>query len=101
MGRVLQSAGFQQFTSKLPVLQLFANHAGYNQARLYQDNLKMIDGIENLTGVVPWLLYDFRSPYRLHPQLQQGWNRKGVLSQNGVRKKSWWVLRDYFLSKPN
>ena len=69
------------------------------QEQLYKDNLKMIDGIGNLSGVVPWLLYDFRSPYRLHPQLQQGWNRKGVLSENGERKKSWFVLRDYFQNK--
>ena len=71
------------------------------QAKLYADNLRMIDRIGNLAGVVPWLLYDFRSPFRLHPELQQGWNRKGVLSQWGDKKKAWWVLRDYFRDREN
>lgn len=69
------------------------------QAELYRKNLRMIDGIGNLAGVVPWLLYDFRSPFRLHPHLQQGWNRKGVLSDGGERKKSWYVMKEYFKTK--
>ncbi len=59
----------------------------------------MIDRIDNLAGVVPWLLYDFRSPYRLHPVLQQGWNRKGVLGPGGEKKKSWFVLHAYFAER--
>ena len=66
------------------------------QAGLYSDNLKMAKGIANLAGTAPWLLYDFRSPYRLHPELQNGWNRKGVLSDRGIKKKAWYVLRDFY-----
>ena len=69
------------------------------QEQLYRKNLVMIDRIENLSGVVPWLLFDFRSPYRLHPSLQQGWNRKGVLGERGEKKQSWRVLQDYYRGK--
>ncbi len=80
-------------------IEMAASWSEDYQAELYRKNLEMIDHIGNLAGVVPWLLYDFRSPYRLHPQFQQGWNRKGVLSDKGERKKSWYVLKDYFQNK--
>ena len=70
------------------------------QAGLYSDNLKMARGIANLAGTAPWLLYDFRSPYRLHPELQNGWNRKGVVSESGRKKKSWYVLKDFYQGAP-
>ena len=79
--------------------ELAASWSEDYQANLYRKNLRMIDRIDNLAGVVPWLLYDFRSPYRLHPVLQQGWNRKGVLSPGGEKKKSWYVLRAYFAER--
>ena len=46
------------------------------QARLYRDNIRMFDNIPNLRGVSPWILFDFRSPFRFHPTNQDGWNRK-------------------------
>jgi beta-glucuronidase len=45
--------------------------------------------------VVPWVLMDFRSPVRLNPH-QQGYNRKGLLSERGERKLAWRVIRDYY-----
>ncbi len=65
------------------------------QAALYRDNIAMFDGISNLAGVSPWALFDFRSPTRLHP-MQGGWNRKGLLSDRGERKRAWFVMHDYF-----
>lgn len=66
------------------------------QAKLFEDNLTMFENMPNLSGVSPWILLDFRSPYRMHPVKQEGWNRKGVLSDKGIRKKSWNVMRDFF-----
>ncbi|MFA6726639.1 MAG: sugar-binding domain-containing protein [Prevotella sp.] len=66
------------------------------QAKLYRDNLTMFNNIPNLVGVSPWVLYDFRSPTRFHPQNQEGWNRKGLVSDQGQRKKAWYIMHDYY-----
>lgn len=71
------------------------------QARLYEDNLTMFENIPNLVGVSPWVLYDFRSPFRFHPVNQEGWNRKGLVSDKGQRKKAWYLMRDYYEKKKN
>ena len=69
------------------------------QAQLYADNLAMFANIPNLAGISPWILFDFRSPYRFHPTNQEGWNRKGLLSDRGQRKKAWYIIRDFYRSK--
>ena len=66
------------------------------QAKLYRDNIEMFRHIGNLAGVSPWILFDFRSPYRYHPANQDGWNRKGLVSDQGYRKKAWYIMRDYY-----
>ena len=71
------------------------------QARLYEDNIAMFQNIPNLAGVSPWILYDFRSPFRFHPTNQEGWNRKGLVSDKGQRKKAWYIMRDYYEKKKN
>jgi beta-glucuronidase len=60
------------------------------------DQVKMFESMPELRGVVPWLLVDFRSPGRMHPVHQQGWNRKGLLSDRGLKKQAWYVMKDYF-----
>ena len=69
------------------------------QAKLYRDNIRMFENIPNLCGVSPWILFDFRSPFRFHPTNQGGWNRKGLVSDQGMRKKAWYIMRDYYRSK--
>lgn len=69
------------------------------QARLYRDNIRMFDNIPNLRGVSPWILFDFRSPFRFHPTNQDGWNRKGLISDQGMRKKAWYLMKDYYKTK--
>lgn len=69
------------------------------QANLYRDNIRMFENIPNLCGVSPWILFDFRSPFRFHPANQDGWNRKGLVSDQGMRKKAWYIMRDYYRSK--
>ncbi len=69
------------------------------QARLYRDNLAMFENIPNLAGVSPWVLFDFRSPFRMHTVNQEGWNRKGLVSDRGQRKKAWYIMHDYYQNK--
>lgn len=69
------------------------------QAKLYRDNLRMFENIPNLCGISPWVLFDFRSPTRLHSTNQEGWNRKGLISDQGQRKEAWYIMHDYYMKK--
>lgn len=66
------------------------------QAHLYRQTLKMISRIDNLSGFSPWVLVDFRSPRRPLPGIQDGWNRKGLVSEQGEFKAAFEVLRRYY-----
>ena len=69
------------------------------QAYLYEETLKMIDKIDQLSGISPWILMDFKSPRRVLPEIQEGWNRKGLLSEKGEKKQAFYVLQNYYRSK--
>jgi beta-glucuronidase len=69
------------------------------QEYLYEETLKMIDPIAQLRGVSPWILVDFRSPRRVLPEIQDGWNRKGLISEKGQKKKAFHVLKNYYDNK--
>ncbi|WP_104384388.1 glycoside hydrolase family 2 protein [Sphingobacterium sp. HMA12] len=69
------------------------------QATLYKNNLEMFKHIPNLRGTSPWVLFDFRSPFRFHPTNQDGWNRKGLVSDQGYRKKAWYLMKKYYENK--
>ncbi len=69
------------------------------QEFLYEENLKMLSGIEQLRGMSPWILVDFRSPRRMLPEIQDGWNRKGLISEEGIKKKAFYTLQKYYLTK--
>ena len=59
----------------------------------------MIENFSLLRGVTPWILKDFRSPKRPLANIQDYWNRKGLLSETGEKKQAWYVLRDFYLQK--
>lgn len=69
------------------------------QEDLYTKTLRMLDGIPQLRGISPWILVDFRSPRRPLPGIQDGWNRKGLLSENGEKKKAFFVLQRYYQNR--
>ncbi|MFT3997113.1 MAG: glycoside hydrolase family 2 TIM barrel-domain containing protein [Asticcacaulis sp.] len=69
------------------------------QAEYYRKTLEMAGKIPNLRGMSPWILKDFRSPRREHPVYQNGWNRKGLISETGVHKMAFDVLADYYEEK--
>jgi beta-glucuronidase len=66
------------------------------QELLYIETLKMIDKIPQLRGISPWILVDFRSPRRVLPEIQDGWNRKGLISEDGLKKKAFYTLMNYY-----
>ena len=66
------------------------------QEELFRQTLPMLDKIDGLIGFTPWILVDFRSPKRVLPGIQDGFNRKGLISNDGVKKKAFFVLRDYY-----
>lgn len=66
------------------------------QEYLYQETLKMIQDIDQLQGFSPWILVDFRSPRRTLPKIQDGWNRKGLISDEGIKKKAFFVLQEFY-----
>ena len=71
------------------------------QEYLYEETLKMIDEIDQLKGISPWILVDFRSPRRVLPEIQDGWNRKGLISEDGKKKKAFFTLKNYYENKTN
>ena len=71
------------------------------QAWLFEEQLKLVDRTPGCVGCSPWVLKDFRSPRRWHARFQDFWNRKGLISETGVRKQAWEVLRRYYARKAN
>ncbi|MBK8491656.1 MAG: beta galactosidase jelly roll domain-containing protein [Saprospirales bacterium] len=66
------------------------------QENLSKETLQMLDKIPQLQGISPWILMDFRSPRRVLPGIQDHWNRKGLISEMGEKKKAFWVLKAYY-----
>ncbi|MGB5384440.1 MAG: glycoside hydrolase family 2 TIM barrel-domain containing protein [Lutimonas sp.] len=69
------------------------------QAYLYEETLQMLDKVDQFRGTSPWILVDFRSPRRPLPKIQDGYNRKGLISENGEKKKAFYVLQKYYNNK--
>jgi beta-glucuronidase len=67
------------------------------QADLYRRQLAMLRRVPAVRGMSPWILVDFRSPRRPLPGVQDGWNRKGLVSNDGTKKQAFGVLRDAYL----
>jgi beta-glucuronidase len=64
--------------------------------QIYINQVEMFSTIPNLVGVCPWLLFDYRSLGRMNQVYQKGFNRKGLLDENGQKKKAWYVMNQYF-----
>ena len=69
------------------------------QENLYKENTAMLDKIDGLAGTTPWILKDFRSPRRVLPGVQDYYNRKGLLSDKGEKKKAFYVLKKWYETK--
>lgn len=67
-----------------------------HQAYFYKKQIEMIKKQNQIKGMTPWILVDFRSPRRQHPIYQDFWNRKGVISSSGIKKKAYYVLKKFY-----
>jgi len=65
------------------------------QEEVYRRQLDMIEKIPFVRGTTPWILMDFRSPLRAN-RYQQGYNRKGLVSDQGVRKLAYQHVRERY-----
>jgi len=82
---------------------LFGHHGGKSerfteeyQEDFYKHQISMLKKITFLRGVSPWILVDFRSPRRSLAYIQDYWNRKGLISERGEKKKSYYILKNYY-----
>ncbi len=66
------------------------------QAEVYKYNIEMLKKIPFLRGTTPWLLMDFRSPRRPLAGIQDDYNRKGLVSERGKKKKAFFLMKDYY-----
>ncbi len=66
------------------------------QEDLYKHQLIMLRKISFLCGTTPWILTDFRSPRRPLPHIQDFWNRKGLISNRGEKKKAFYIMQKYY-----
>ena len=71
------------------------------QEYLYVQTILMMKKMPALRGVTPWILADFRSPKRTLPKIQNGWNRKGLISNSGDKKKAFYTLQSWYKELKN
>ena len=71
------------------------------QEALYEGNIEMLKNIPFLRGTTPWILMDHLSARRPLPNIQDYWNRKGLISDQGIRKKAFYKLQKYYREEPN
>jgi len=69
------------------------------QESLYEHQLAMLRRISFLKGTTPWVLKDFRSPRRTLPNIEDYFNRKGLVSDRGEKKKAFYVLQEFYREK--
>ena len=63
----------------------------------YREQVAMFKRMpDNFAGLSPWILCDFRSPRRNNQTFQEGWNNKGLIDQQGRKKKAFAVLKAYY-----
>jgi len=63
------------------------------QVNVYEHQFVMINKMPQVRGLIPWVLMDFRSPTRNIPKLQDGYNRKGLLSEKGEKKQAFYLFQ--------
>ncbi|HEY0377885.1 MAG TPA: glycoside hydrolase family 2 TIM barrel-domain containing protein [Pyrinomonadaceae bacterium] len=66
------------------------------QEKVYEHQVRMLKRIPFLRGTSPWILMDFRSPRRPLPGVQDFYNRKGLISDRGEKKKAYYVMKRFY-----
>ncbi|MCL2128996.1 MAG: hypothetical protein FWH35_01410, partial [Treponema sp.] len=68
------------------------------QCAVYRQQVEAIKQCAYIAGTTPWILYDFRCPRRLN-RYQEGFNRKGLIDADRVRKKPAFYIMQQFYSE--
>lgn len=66
------------------------------QVNVYENNFKMLKNFSALRGMTPWILMDFLSSRRPLPDIQDNYNRKGLISESGMKKKTFFTLKEFY-----
>jgi beta-glucuronidase len=69
------------------------------QESVYRHQVGMLSRIPSLRGTSPWVLMDFRSPRRALADIQDFFNRKGLVSVRGDKKKAFFVMQEFYRAK--
>ncbi|MBC8222128.1 MAG: hypothetical protein H8E92_05110 [SAR86 cluster bacterium] len=69
------------------------------QAKLYKHQLEMLSNNPQIQGISPWVFKDFRAMLRPLPGIQDFYNRKGLIDENGNKKEAFKVLADFYENK--
>ena len=99
-----------KFETNKPVLitefgggALYGRHGSVNERfteeyleDLYIRHVNMLKRVPGLAGTTPWILKDFRSPRRHVPEIQDDFNRKGLISDKGQKKKAFYVMQKWY-----
>ena len=84
----------------------FGNHSNKiwseeYQAKLYARQLEMLSNNPQIQGISPWVFKDFRAMLRPLPEIQDFYNRKGLIDEVGNKKMAFEVLADFYKNKWN
>ena len=66
------------------------------QAKVYLKQLEMLMSNPQVQGISPWILKDFRSMMRPLNNVQDFYNRKGLIDENGNKKQAFSVLSNFY-----
>lgn len=66
------------------------------QANIFRHQFGMLNRISQLRGMSPWILMDFRSPNRPLTGIQDYFNRKGLITDQGQKKAAFFVLQEAY-----
>lgn len=97
------------FISEFGAGALYGNHGPASErfteeymADCYRRNIRMmVERMPGFSGCSPWILKDFRSPRRALNGIQDDYNRKGVLSEDGKKKMAYFVLQEWYKQLEN
>jgi beta-glucuronidase len=87
---------------------MFGNHGDKStrwteefQESLYKENIDMFKKVDFVKGISPWILKDFKSPRRHQPRIQDFWNVKGLITDQGDKKKAYYILKQFYNNENN
>ncbi|MGN1212386.1 MAG: glycoside hydrolase family 2 protein [Candidatus Cryptobacteroides sp.] len=68
-------------------------------ADCYRQNIEMMtERMPGFSGTTPWVLKDFRSPRRALSGIQDDFNRKGLVSEQGQKKSAFYIIKEWYES---